>query len=51
MSSCSASERRTSEAAKSNFSDESESRRDGSRSASEGMLFGRREGFVGAIFA
>jgi hypothetical protein len=51
MSNCLVSERRTSEAAKSKSSAELEARNDGGRSASEGMLSGRRVGSVGAIFA
>jgi hypothetical protein len=51
MSNCLVSERRTKEAAKSNSSAELEARKDGGRSSSEGILPGRREGSVGAIFA
>jgi hypothetical protein len=51
MSNCLVSERRTCEAVKSNSSAELEARNDGGRSASEGMLSGRREGSVGVIFA
>lgn len=51
MSSCLVSERRTSEAVKSNSSAELEARKEGGRSTSEGMLSGRREESVGAIFA
>jgi hypothetical protein len=45
------SESRTREEEKSNSSAELEARKEGGRSASEGMLSGRRERSVGAILA